>query len=129
MFAMTVTFQRFPKDRIIVATFAQPFAGEDVRLANQETAKFIAEVGAPVFRIENTSSDLSFGDVTDGLAFAARSGDEGSARDPNAQFLFVGMGPVIEMTAKSFAQPQYAGREVPLFKTLDDALAYARSKR
>lgn len=125
---MTVAIQRIPNERIIVATFDIPFSGADVATANAETAKVVIEMGAPVFRIEYIAGPLNFDDVTEGLSVAARSGMAGSARDPNVVFLFVGQGPIVEMTAKSFSQNQYAGREVPLFATVDEAIAHARSR-
>jgi len=125
---MTVSFQHFPNERIIVANFDVPFSSQDVALANEETARVVLQRGSPVYRIENIVGPLSFDDVTEGLAVAARSSVAGSARDPNVIFLFVGKGPIVEMTAKSFSQTQYAGREVPLFGTLEEALAYARAK-
>lgn len=125
---MTVSIQHFPGERIVVANFDVPFSGQDVALANAETAKVVIQQGSPVYRIENIVGPLDFNDVTEGLAVAARSGVAGSARDPNVIFLFVGKGSIVEMTAKSFGQAQYAGREVPLFATLEEALRYARSK-
>lgn len=125
---MTVQIRYLPNEPIIIAEFDLPFSGTDVAKANEETARLVQTVGGTVYRIEHIVGALSFSDVTDGLIHAGRLGKPGSARDPQVQFLFVGTGPIVEMTAKSFAQDQYAGRHVPLFATQQEAIAYARKQ-
>lgn len=124
---MAVELERIGKEPILVAHFAQPFSANDVIEANAATAALVKEMGVMVYRIEDvTKAMLDFGDITLGLQEASRANAPGSAHDPQVQFLFVGTGLVVEITAKSFAQEQYAGRTVPLFATVDEAIAYAR---
>ena len=124
---MSVATRRIGNEPIIVVTFTDPFNDEDAELGNQETARLIAEVNRPVYRIEDlTTLTIDFSTIVRGVGTVAQPNAAGTTRDPNARFIYVGQGEMVKMIVNSLAQEQYGGNKYPAFATLDEAISYAR---
>ncbi len=127
---MTVTTRRIPNEQIIVVTISNPFTAGDPTTGNRETARLLDENKGPVYRIEDLSSlDLPFSVLVQGMAEATHRSSEGSLNDPRApRLIMVGSKPNHQMIVDSLKQAQYGGLNVPLFATVEEALAHARAE-
>jgi hypothetical protein len=124
---MPVSIHRIEYEPIIVFTYTDPFDSKDVENGNQETARLIAEIKGPVYRIENINAlSLDFSAVVEGIGSATIPQMAGTVRDANARFIFVGHGPLFDMVVNSLSQEQYGGIKCPAFATVDEAIAYVR---
>lgn len=83
--------------------------------------------GGTVYFISDFSqSDLSFGDLTLGMAEVSQK----VILDPDAppyRPVLVGTSEIVHLMSKAAAQKQYGAQNVPCFSTLDEAVAYLRS--
>jgi hypothetical protein len=98
----------------------------------KRTAALIDGIGAAkVYRIidlRGIEAQVSFGDMVQSLAVETKSGELGSSSDPRMLDVMVATTDMLKLGAKSMGQEQYLGRELPIFPTLDEALAYARTE-
>ncbi|NDJ75066.1 MAG: hypothetical protein GYB65_02310 [Chloroflexi bacterium] len=84
---------------------------------------------APIYRItELLFDDMEFSDMAVALAAEAKSGMPGSAGDPRIRFVLVSVDGFAQMAVDSVGQDQYGQLDVPLFGTVEDALAYVREQ-
>lgn len=93
-------------------------------------AALLDEIGGKTYRIIDlidVEANLRFGDMVQVMA-AETSGAVGSGSDPRLMDVMVGTSDMLKLAAKSMGQRQYLGREVPLFATVDDALAFVRGE-
>jgi hypothetical protein len=69
--------------------------------------------------------EITFGDLVDGMA-AQSKGTAGSISDDRFTSIIVGSDQMLKMATESFKQDQYGKREVPLYGSMEKALAHAR---
>lgn len=118
---------KLPDEPIIIATYTkgQPPA-EAIEEVIQYTAQLLDEVEGVIYRIEDlTEADMTFGDAVQVMG-AVTKNRPGSARDPRVKTLLVGAGTLLDLSAKAFQQTQYGGLQVPLYSSVEEALANAR---
>lgn len=127
---MALRIEKRVEERIIIMHYSDPFNGlEDLPAANQATAAFIEEAGSPVFRIENvTDVTAEFKDVVEGAMMATRSGGVGSLADDRVKACMVGQYDLAELAATAMGQEQYGAVDVPLFKSLDEAIEAGKAR-
>jgi hypothetical protein len=127
---MALKIHKYPEEHIVVVKFFNPFdALVDLPAANQATADFIDEVGAPVFRIEDvTHTKLEFGDVVAGASEATRSNQPGALSDERVFAAMAGTTEMAELASSAMGQEQYGSVQVPFFASVDEAIAYARNR-
>jgi hypothetical protein len=116
-------------DPIILITVMPPSdALSDPAHIIQECAQLMAGMGGPIYRIADLSQmDLQFSEVAFTLN-EERSGRPGSMTDPRVRNVFIGCQSMVQMAAKSAGQAQYGGISVPVFASLDEAMAHIQSE-
>ena len=128
---MTETLRRVPNEPIIIFTPVMSDAGA-MHDIFARTAALLDEIGAAkVYRIVDLRSieaQIRFGDMVQSLGVETKSGEAGSSSDPRMLDVMVATTDLLKFGAKSMGQEQYLGRELPIFPTLDEALAFARAK-
>lgn len=106
----------------------------DVTVVKREIAQQVAEIienngGKPHWRIIDYSDyELTFSDITFGLALEA-SGKPGTSSDKRVRSAFVGTAQIVKEKAEAYKQAQYGRLDVPVFSTLDEALATIRADK
>src|SRR5262245_52363034 len=118
--------QKFPGEPILVSTFTGHIALDDIHQSADATAACIQEVGGPVHGMAGlTTID---GSLTAALLVLRAREDTrpGGAADPNVLVALVGSHTMVKLYADAVAQPQFGGIHIPMFKTVEDALAAAR---
>lgn len=127
---MTIRTQKYNDCKTIAIFFEEPFDPEvDLRQANEATAAYIAEVGAPVVRIEDvTGTNLDFNGIVIGLREATSSDQRGSFNDERVHGVFVGTQEMARLAAESFGQEQYGSIEMPFYASHAEAVEYACDK-
>jgi hypothetical protein len=74
-----------------------------------------------------TQISMNFSDMMLGMREAALGG-AGTAADPRTRHVLVGGHELLQLTADALKQEQYGQRNVPLFMTIDEALAYIKAQ-
>jgi hypothetical protein len=128
--AMKDRISRLPGEPIIIF---QPSDNDPA--PSQETfartAALMDEIGTEkVYRIidlTEVQANVRFGDMVQVMA-QETSGAAGSASDPRMRDVMVSTSDLLKLAAKSMGQQQYLGREIPLFPSVDEALAYIRGE-
>jgi hypothetical protein len=127
----TSTTVKLPNEPIVVDTLT----GSSAELLRTQSlgAEMIAILNAapePLFVIYDVSkAQLSLDDIILGAARTAR-GDEPLLRHPKIrQLLAVTSDPTLELVAEGMDSEIFGNIGIRVFKTLDDALAYARAAR
>jgi len=111
---------------IMISTFSGTVVLEDTRQSSVATAEFIVEMGGPVHIIADlTNIQASFGETLMILKDQSAIG-AGTTSDPNVLLALVGTHTMLKLYADAMAQPQFGQIRIPMFKTIDDALAAAR---
>jgi hypothetical protein len=118
---------KLPNEPIIIATYTkdQPPA-EAINEVIQYTAQLLDEVEGVIYCIEDlTEADITFGNAVQAMAAVTKK-LPGSARDPRVKMLLVGAGSLLDFSAKAFRQMQYGELQIPLYSSIEEALADAR---
>jgi hypothetical protein len=118
--------KRIPGEPIMISTFTGQVLLEDTRQSTAATLDFIRETGGPVHVIADlTDIQASFMETLMILRDQAASG-EGTTSDPNVLLMLVGSHTMVKLFADAMSQPQFGGIQIPMFKSIEDALAAAR---
>ena len=125
---MAFIVKNYSPEPIIAVTIVPPHdPAADIVGAGREIQQFAASIEGPVFAIMDMSAVHStFGQVVQGLDVASHSKSE--MIDPRIQSIFVGSDDMLSLAVQSAAQQQYGGARMPLFSSVDAALAHARSE-
>lgn len=124
---MPSTVERLNGEPIIVVTVEGRFDPPTVKDTFRRIAQLLEGMEPPVYRITDVSRmEAHFSDM---LAFVreARRGTAGSPTDPRIVSIFVGNHDMIQLAVDMFRQRQFGGLAMPIFKSMDDALDYART--
>ncbi|GAB4508777.1 MAG: hypothetical protein OHK0046_02250 [Anaerolineae bacterium] len=126
---MGILIEHGMKEPIIIVNWQNPFdTTTDILESNKLVSDFANRSGTPVYRIIDTHEiDLTFGDLVHILDLKTRN-EPGSLRDPRIHTVLVGTHEMVRMKAQSLSQEQYGGLNVPLFESVDDAIAYCRAQ-
>lgn len=125
---MAFTVERLEDEPIVVLTVTYPI--EDANKEGEDSDAAVAAAGESIdgqyYRIAEMSGlELSWQDMVYWLN-QQRESKPGSINDPRVMSLLVSDTAMTQQTAQFASQPQYGGREIKVFRTLDDALAHAR---
>ncbi len=127
---MTVTIKQVPAENIIIVEYQAPFEPRvDIRQAQAEIARIIEANDQMLVRIDDlTRSGMTWSQFIEGIDEATQ-GVPGSMTDPRISGVLVGDGELLSMASESMKQEQYGSTETPTFSNLDEALAYARTRK
>lgn len=126
---MAFTVEQIADEPIVVLTVTYPIA--DANQEGEDSDAAVAAAGAKIagkyYRIAEMSDlELSWQDMVYWLN-QQREAKAGSINDPRVVSLLVSDTAMTQKTAQFASQSQYGGREIKVFRTLDDALAHARN--
>lgn len=126
-----VTANKLPNEPIVIITLS----GSSADLSNREQEQMnlrsiLSSVAEPVFLIlDLADAQLSLEDIMRGASDAFR-GDNPTFKSPNIrQILHVSDNPTLELAAEGVASEVFGNVDVQIFKTLEEALAYARAEQ
>jgi hypothetical protein len=123
---MSFEVQQLKDKPIVVITCHNPFDfTEDIAAANRQVAALLENRETITRIIDFTEIEMTFADLVESLATKTRA-VPGSLRDTRVQTVFVGTHELVVMKAQSLRQEQYGGLNVPLFESLDEAIAHCR---
>ena len=127
---MTFTIEMLPDEPIVICTMSDRFNPmTDYGAFWQQLGAILQGKEGPIYRITHLQTDqIQFSDMVMALAAEAKSGMPGSLTDPRIRSLLVNQSLLAQMAVESIKQDQYGRLETPLFGTLDEALAHARSQ-
>lgn len=127
----TATIKKLPDEPIVIVTLsgssAELIDSEQLRVELRSTLNAASE---PVFLITDLSdSQISFDEILRGSSGAYR-GDNPTFKHPNIrQIIEVTNDPTLELVAEGLDSDLFGNVKIRLFKTLKEALAYARATR
>lgn len=124
---MPVTVQQLPDEPILMTTLFGQATYEDYLTMYAEIQKFREGNTGIMYRITDTTqvNEVAFAQVIETLKIASK-GTVGSATDPNMRVVYVANRPTVLFGLNAMRQQQFGGIEIPVFKTLEDALAFVR---
>lgn len=126
---MPVHVTRVEGEPILIATFTGKVTVEDVREMFRQSLPLMEGVSGHIYRITDArETDTTFSDLVFILSQAGQGGGPGSTLDPRISPALVGSNQWVKMLASSLGQQQYGSLKVPLYETLEEALAYAREQ-
>ncbi len=112
---------------VICVVFHEALTLEGVQYVFQKSTELTQGMPAPIYRISDIrKAQTSFAEMLKILQ-AARGGRAGSPTDPRIRQLFVGSNQWINMARNVMEQPQFGGVQIPIFASMDDAIAYVRA--
>jgi hypothetical protein len=121
------TINKLHNEPIIIATYTKDqLPAEAINEVIQYTAQLLEEIDGVIYCIEDlTEADMTFGNAVQAMAAVTKK-QPGSARDPRVKMLLVGSGSLLDVCAKAFRQLQYGELQIPLYSSIEEALADAR---
>jgi hypothetical protein len=127
---MPVQVSQLPNEHILLCVYSDPLDVGDLRQIETQSVTLAAAWEGPVFRIGDIRNlNISFGDLVVTLADASKSGNPGSLADPKFKDIVVVVpGTLAALGALSMGQKQYGAVNIPMFESLDEALAHARGR-
>jgi hypothetical protein len=113
---------------IMVVLYAAALEFDDAAKVRQEVVKFKQAQGGHVYRVLDFSkTQLTFDIMVS--AMAEERNQPGGVGDPDVTTVFVGTAELVAFGVKAMKeQKQYGQAKVELFTSVDEAVAFARSK-
>ncbi len=126
---MPVTVQKMADENIILVAYESPYKVSETTESMEVIQQIVEQaVGVTYLIVDLSRLNMTFSDMVQGLA-ASTSGRQGwSVKDPRTRMVVVGANKLIEFGVKAVNQTQYGGINIPLFDTMDEALAYVRAE-
>ena len=125
---MTVTVTRLRGQPIIVATVSGRHSLQTMLEVFTRSAELITDSDPFLYRITDfTGVDSTLADVV-AMAREARQGLPGSTTDSRFRPVFVGSNAWVKLGHEAMRQPQFGGVVIPIFDTMDAALAYVHDQ-
>jgi hypothetical protein len=120
---MPVNVKQIPQQPIVVITITEPYNRlKEAPVAEQQFQALTATIQGTIYRIlDVTGWRIPFDDLVNALASDTRGG---TGADPRIRSIMVGTSEMAALAAKSMKQKQYGGREMLLFASMDEALAF-----
>lgn len=125
---MPVTITRLPNEPIVIVELRERMDLNSVRTMFKQTAEIARDMNQPVYRIANfLNVNVSIREMAAALAEGTKGGP-GSPRDRQVPFVMVAGRNRIRFFFEMLRRKEYGGIEVPVFDTMDEALAYVRAQ-
>jgi hypothetical protein len=127
---MPYKVERLSGEPVIIVTWQGPFSEKSIVekdfIAACDDVVSLMGSERPVVRIDDVRGvKVDFGDLVVGMG-VARKKLPGSPSDPSIKALIVGSGFLWDLASKGAKQLQYGAIDIPLFTSMEDALATAR---
>lgn len=127
---MSFSIEKLPDEPIVICTLDKDFRGAEYNGFLSELGKLLEGEPGPVYRITYSLAitPLIFSDIVTMLGEETKSGKPGTITDPRIRMIIVSAASDAQFPIDSVKQDQYGAFDVPLFATVDEALAYARAE-
>jgi hypothetical protein len=126
---MPVNIEKLPDEPIIVATIVGHFDVKMAREVFQKSADLAEQLPGHYYRVTDARQmDIGFGEMMRVIEEASR-GNPGSTSDRHVTVVLVGTGDMLKLFADMMKTRQYGSTPTPIFKSMDEALAYIREDR
>ena len=123
---MAVTFEKLPDEPIVIVTSLGQINVEMMLEIYRRIAEIADQIEPPLYRITDTrQQDTSFADMM-GIIKQASRGQPGTTTDPRIRHVFVGRDKFAMLARDAYANNDPNHHAVPVFDTLEEALAYIR---
>lgn len=123
---MPVDVRRLPDEPIIIATLTETIALDDVQIIFQRTEELRADMPSQIYRITDTTDAITSIAEIIRIIKSAADGRSSKTTDPTVTVVFVGKSQWSHLFTEAMKQGEFGKVQIPLFDTLDDALAYVR---
>lgn len=126
---MPITYERLPDEPILIVATIGDLTVAGMQEIFARSAEIQREIGGVLYRItDNTRLDVSAQDFINiiHLVQQAGKGTPGSSADPNIRAVLVADNRWSLLFREALSQPQFGGVFLPIFETLEQALAYVR---
>lgn len=126
---MPANVEKLANQPIIIASYHGHITVDDAKAVFAQVAGLIDIYGAPLYRIacvDCDSAHTSFDEVMM-LTTLSSKGLRGSATDPDVKTVLVGEHLLIDLYVDAMRQEAFGAVEIPIFETLEDALAHVQS--
>lgn len=120
---MPVTINQLENKPIIIAAFEGVVTVDDVIQTFQESAEIMGDDQQSYHRITDVRNATSNFIEMLGVIKEASSGQPGSTTDPRIKTTFVGTTTWIAFFRNALKSPQFGGKSMAAFESMDDALA------
>lgn len=129
---MAYTVEEYQGEPIILVKVMPPYTPEMLEESPREIMAlvhdFYERVGGPIYRINDLrDSGLSLSELMISMA-EERAGAAGSVTDTNVRNLVVANEGLVKQMVEAMSQPQYSGIHMPIFETVEEALAHIRAE-
>ena len=128
---MPITVEPIPNEAILLATFTEPFSpNPHIREMFLAVAELRDELPGSAFCIlvDVRAVKTGFGDMVMTLGEVRQAIKTAPESDRDVVLAMIGSGGLIELAANAMKQAQYGNWTMPLFSSLEDAIAYAKSR-
>lgn len=126
---MPIINKRLPGEtNIILSKLVEPFnVRKDTEASMLELQQFLAETSGKLYVIVDcTEFSPDFRDIVIGMAQTSRR--DSPVRNSRMETLVVASNKLLEAMVNWFRQQQYGNLDMPLYKSIDDAVAHIKSK-
>jgi len=120
---MPVSIERLPLQPIVIVKVSEPFnPATEMEAVGRQFMEMAQAIGRPVYRIIDTTHwHMSFSDLVNVMDEDVRSGADS---DPNIHSILVGTSEFVALGSQASKQEHYGGKHIPLFASMEEALAY-----
>lgn len=128
---MPYDLKQLPGEPVLISTLLSPFDVEnDLRAIGDETRGILENMPGTYYFITDTTQidHITFGHVVFGLVAVTRGAASFLLRDDRLKPLFVATSTLARLATDSLKQKQYGGLSFKVFRTLDEAIAFAREQ-
>jgi hypothetical protein len=127
---MPFKLEKLPDEPILMVSIVEPFdVKADYIPFTNDLLDLLDRTSEPVYAISDSRSlKLSFAEMVSMLGIVTR-GDEAKRLEKHPKiraWLIVVENELLRMGANALGQAQYGGNAIPLFRTVEEALDYAR---
>jgi hypothetical protein len=125
---MSATHHQLDGEPIVIVTYQADITAQDVQAASIRSSEIAQASPEALYWIVDLSQvQANFQDAIQAVTYVSR-GSPGVTSGNAARTFLVGSHQLVRFFQDAMSQPQYGGLQLPLFRSLDDALAALRVK-
>lgn len=127
---MSYQIKKHLEDHYIIVEYGEDYDVElEIESSIADGIKIYDSLGSPIFVIlDFTKTKMDLQDVIVGANVATREGDSPFSHPNVRQTLFVTKDRALKLSTKGMKHEIFGGHNLPAFESIENALAYVRSK-
>lgn len=126
---MPVTIERVENEPIVISTFTGRIQAEDLAAFFTELEPIIDRMEGPIYLVSYIPFVEYSADDLVALLHLAKARYIEAQSNPTQTILFVGSSALVRIYKDALTRPEFGGVSIPMFDTLDAALAYIREQQ